>query len=65
MKTILISTIVRNRGKTLHKWHSQIKDLVSKDKKNKYYLSVYENDSTDDSKDIEVSSSERDVLITN
>tara|TARA_E500000318_G_C3567740_1_gene216452 strand:- start:3179 stop:3904 length:726 start_codon:yes stop_codon:yes gene_type:complete len=52
MKTILISTIVRNRAKTLHKWHSQIKDLVSKDKKNKYYLSVYENDSTDDSKDI-------------
>jgi hypothetical protein len=52
MKTILISTIVRNRASKLNKWYNQIKNLVSLDNKNAYYLSVYENDSTDNSKEM-------------
>ena len=52
MKSILISTIVRNRESTLHNWYNQLKELVLKDGNNNYYLSVYENDSTDNSKEI-------------
>jgi hypothetical protein len=49
MKHILISTIVRNREPYLDQWHKHIKTLCDLDKQNKYYLSVYENDSTDGS----------------
>lgn len=52
MKRILISTIVRNRETRLDTWYNQIKKLVLTDTDNKYYLSVYENDSTDNSKEI-------------
>lgn len=49
MKKILISTIVRNSEKHLNTWYENIKKLCLLDKNNKYYLSVYENDSTDKS----------------
>lgn len=49
MSNILVSTIVRNREATIPSWHSQIKDLVTQDPDNNYYLSVYENDSEDKS----------------
>jgi hypothetical protein len=49
MKQILISTIIRNRALYLDQWYSHIKTLSSLDKENKYYLSVYENDSNDES----------------
>ena len=52
MKTILISTIVRNRADKLTRWYNQIKELVLLDSENTYYLSVYENDSTDGSVDL-------------
>jgi hypothetical protein len=47
MKTILISTIIRDREPYIENWYNQIKRLVEVDKFNKYYLSVYENDSID------------------
>ena len=46
-KTILISTIIRDRYDYIDAWYNQIKGLVDIDKSNKYYLSVYENDSID------------------
>jgi hypothetical protein len=49
MKHILISTIVRNRETYLNSWYDLLKTLVSLDKQNKYYLSIYENDSIDNS----------------
>lgn len=52
MKNILISTIIRNRKNFLHNWYEQIKSIVALDKQNNYYLSVYENDSTDGTQDI-------------
>ena len=52
MSNILISTIVRNREKALQEWYNQIKKLVEQDPDNNYYLSVYENDSTDNSVEI-------------
>jgi hypothetical protein len=44
---ILICTIMRNRASDLGQWYRQIKDLVTADVANEYFLSVYENDSTD------------------
>jgi len=49
MSNILISTIVRNRGETLRGWHDQLESLVCLDEHNQYYLSIYENDSEDNS----------------
>lgn len=49
MSNILISTIVRNRESTLPLWLTQIRNLVSEDPSNNYYLSIYENDSEDGS----------------
>lgn len=50
MKNILISTIIRNESKFLDRWHQQLKELAAFHKENfRFYLSVYENDSTDDS----------------
>lgn len=50
MKNILISTIIRNESRYLNNWHKQI-DLLAKKYKGKYNfaVSVFENDSTDDS----------------
>jgi hypothetical protein len=52
VKNILISTIIRNRKNFLNNWYEQIKNIVTIDKQNNYYLSVYENDSTDGTQDI-------------
>ena len=52
MSAILISTIVRDREASLGLWYNQLKELVQSDPSNKYFLSVYENDSTDSSLDI-------------
>ena len=52
MSAILISTIVRDREASLGLWYNQLKELVQRDPSNKYFLSVYENDSTDSSLDI-------------
>jgi len=49
MSNILISTIVRNRGETLRRWYDQLESLVCLDEHNQYYLSIYENDSEDNS----------------
>jgi hypothetical protein len=46
---ILISTIVRNRGNYLPYWLSLLKNLVLNNKNHNFFLSVYENDSTDNS----------------
>lgn len=46
---ILISTIIRNREKYLPYWFHLLKDLVSKNKNHNFFLSVYENDSVDNS----------------
>lgn len=47
MKNILISSIFRNRVNYVDSWYNGIRSLCEKDKDNKYYLSVYENDSED------------------
>lgn len=47
MKNILISSIFRNRENYIEGWYEGIKSLSKIDKDNKYYLSVYENDSED------------------
>lgn len=52
MKTILISSIMRDRAKYISSWYTQLKKIIELDPSNKYYLSVYENDSTDGTKDI-------------
>lgn len=52
MKNILISTIVRNRETFLNTWLRQIKELVLDNSDYNFYLSIYENDSTDKSKDV-------------
>jgi hypothetical protein len=49
---ILICTIMRNRADDLAQWHRQIKELVTTDVANEYFLSVYENDSTDGTWDV-------------
>lgn len=49
---VLISTIVRNREQFLGKWYENIKALIDLNKDIKFDVSVYENDSIDDSKAI-------------
>lgn len=49
---ILICTIMRNRADDLAQWYRQIKELVTTDVANEYFLSVYENDSTDGTWDV-------------
>jgi len=51
VKTILVSTIIRDREQFLDNWIKQLKELVQIDENNEYYLSVYENDSKDGTKD--------------
>ena len=48
---ILISSIVRNRISFLSQWAKQLNDLSELNQDVNFYLSVYENDSTDGSKD--------------
>lgn len=51
MNNILISTIVRNREKFLDYWFNQLKQLVILHPNYNFYLSVYENDSIDNSRE--------------
>lgn len=51
-ETILIYTIIRNRSSFVNKFYNQIKEIVSKfSDKYDFYLSVYENDSDDSTKE--------------
>lgn len=47
MKKILISTILRDAESKIDRWYNQVKSLVSIDRNNEYYISLYENDSKD------------------
>lgn len=47
---ILICTIIRNQDHNLHFWYEQIKSIVLENKEIEFYLSVYENNSTDNTK---------------
>jgi hypothetical protein len=49
---ILICTIIRNQEHNLIFWYQQIKDIVSKNSDIEFSLSVYENNSTDNTKNI-------------
>jgi hypothetical protein len=51
-KTILISSIFRNSEKKLSRYHEQLKTLVLGFPDIKFLLSIYENDSSDNTKDI-------------
>ena len=48
---ILISSIIRNRITFLDQWAKQLNDLAELNQDINFYLSVYENDSVDGSKD--------------
>jgi hypothetical protein len=48
---ILIYTIIRNRSSYVNKFYNQIKDIVSNFKDYEFYLSIYENDSDDGTKE--------------
>lgn len=47
---ILICTIFRNREKHIARWNEQISQLLDNNKNIKFSLSIYENDSTDNTK---------------
>lgn len=47
---ILICSIIRNAENKLNSWYNQIKNIVSLNKDIDFYLSVYENNSTDNTK---------------
>lgn len=49
-KKILVYSIMRNEAGYIDEYHRQLKDLVEAFPEHTFYLSVYENDSTDDTK---------------
>ncbi len=49
---ILLCTIMRNQENAIRTWHSQIKQLVSYNNNINFGISVYENDSSDNTKKI-------------
>jgi glycosyltransferase involved in cell wall biosynthesis len=49
-ESVLIYSIVRNIGMKTDRYYAQIKDIVEKSPDYNFYLSVYENDSTDNTK---------------
>lgn len=51
-KNILISTIFRNSESKLSRYHFQIKNLVENFSEYNFFLSIYENDSSDNTKSI-------------
>lgn len=51
-ETILIYSIVRNVEKTINRLYNQIYDIVNNNKEYNFLLSIYENDSTDRTKEI-------------
>ncbi|MEY4570996.1 MAG: Cryptococcal mannosyltransferase 1 [Bacteroidota bacterium] len=48
----LISSIIRNREHYLYTWYNQLKETVDSNPDHQFYLSVFENDSTDNSFDL-------------
>jgi len=50
MKNILIYTIFRNSSQKIEQYYSQIKSIVEHFPNYNFYISLYENDSTDDTK---------------
>ncbi len=48
---VLIYTIIRNRSSHVNKYYNQIKDIVENFKDYEFYLSIYENDSDDGTKE--------------
>lgn len=51
-KTIMIYSIIRNRESHMPTYYSQIKNIVKRFPNIKFLLSIYENDSTDQTKEI-------------
>jgi len=49
-KKILMYSIIRNREKQMGQYHKQIADVVKAFPEHEFYLSIYENDSTDSTK---------------
>jgi hypothetical protein len=49
---ILICTIIRNQHHNIISWYNQIKEIVTQNENIEFYLSAYENNSTDNTKDI-------------
>lgn len=49
-KSVLIYSIIRNRGATMGRYFSQLKACVDANPQYDFYLSIYENDSTDSTK---------------
>lgn len=47
---VLIYSIIRNRGNNIKKFYSQVSKLVAASPEYDFYLSIYENDSTDNTK---------------
>ncbi len=45
--TILIYSIIRNEAKYINRYYKQLKEIVKTFKEYDFYLSIYENDSTD------------------
>lgn len=52
MKNVLICSIVRNQEKNLQRWYNQILQLVKYCPDCTFHLSIYENDSQDNTKEI-------------
>jgi glycosyltransferase involved in cell wall biosynthesis len=51
-KSVLIYSIVRNMGQGVNKYYNQIKAIVDASPEYDFYLSIYENDSTDNTKSL-------------
>jgi glycosyltransferase involved in cell wall biosynthesis len=49
-ENVLIYSIVRNIENNINQYYAQIKDIVAKSPEYNFYLSIYENDSTDQTK---------------
>ena len=49
-ENVLIYSIVRNIENNINQYYTQIKDIVAKSPEYNFYLSIYENDSTDQTK---------------
>jgi hypothetical protein len=52
MKNILVYTIFRNSATRLEQYYSQIKNVIESHPEYNFYLSLYENDSSDNTKEL-------------
>lgn len=52
MSNILVCTIIRNQQQDIQNWCLKLNKLIRSDKSNTYYVSVYQNDSTDATKQL-------------